>query len=174
MKLVFNDLAIDSDVIMCAKELGAEIEHRKDIKEIIEDLKKERPNGAVGCPPVPLFIDLGKYAFSFFLGAILSGITYDVVKGSVSKLLVAIKKKSKKKYSHFIIVNGDDPNKFTENIYFFISTSVEMTDFDEIFKKITKILSTLDSLKSEAVVSRGFSFFFEKNRFVLKDQDYDF
>ncbi len=178
MKIVYNDSTIEKNIEEFASSLGVEIELRKDLEETIKEMAKASKGRPIGCPIPDSFIDLGKYLFAFFLGSVTSGITYDLIKISIKKLLCESRSKTIKKFDEFIISNGSDQNNFKENIYFFIPISLSEAELNICLDEINKIIDRTKELQNFAYLSGSLRFYYvdanersyyQNKRFVLKE-----
>lgn len=160
MKIVYSDNNIKKEIEEFSSTTSAEAEFRKDINGIIEDLRKSHKGEVIGAPIPESFIDLGKYLFSFFLGALTSGITYDLIKTSVKKLLVSSKDKTQRKFEYFIISDGDNPNEFEENIYFYLPITLTDAEIDLCMDEIKKIIDATRGLGDVAYLGGSPRFYF--------------
>jgi len=163
MKIVYSDTNIEKEIINFSATTGAEIEFRKDLNEIINDFKKDHINEAIGAPIPESFVDLGKYLFSFFLGTLASGITYDLIKISIKRLLFTTKNKTSKRFEYFVISNGDDPNKFEENIYFFLPITITDSELNLCLDEIKKIINATNNLSDSTYLGGSPRFYYVEN-----------
>ncbi len=160
MKLIYSDSNIENEIKLFASEIRAELEFRKDLASIIEDFKEANKGRAIGTPIPESFVDLGKYLFAFFLGALASGITYDFVKTAVKNFLLNSKNKTSKKFDYFLVSDGEDPNKFEENIYFYIPTSLTESEVDLCLEEIKKVINAVNDLRNSVYLSGSLRFYY--------------
>lgn len=163
MKLIYSDPKIEEEIKVFASKTGAEPEFRKDLAGMIEDFREANKGKAIGTPIPESFVDLGRYLFAFFLGALASGIAYDLVKTAVKNLLFNSKDKTSKKFDYFLISDGEDPNKFEENIYFFIPTNLTEAEGELCLDEIEKIINAVNELKNSAHLSGSLRFYYIDN-----------
>ncbi len=168
MKLIYNDPKIEGEVKKFVGNTGASLELTKDLKEMLEDAKKEHPDKEIGAPIPESFIDLGKYLFVFFMGAILNGTTWDLVKAGVKKLLLKSRSKTDKKYGHFLISNGKDESKFEENVYFYIPILVNEAELEVALDQIQRTMIKIQDLKQDVKIEGSLRFYYEDGVLVLR------
>lgn len=163
MKLIYSDQKIENEAKTFASETHADLEFCKDLEAIIQDFKRANKGKAIGAPIPESFVDLGRYLFAFFLGALASGITFDLVKTAVKNLFLNSKDKTSKKFDYFLISDGEDPNKFEENIYFFIPTNLTEVEVELCLEEIEKIINAVNELKNPAHLSGSLRFYYVDN-----------
>ncbi|PIR94300.1 hypothetical protein COT97_02315 [Candidatus Falkowbacteria bacterium CG10_big_fil_rev_8_21_14_0_10_39_11] len=134
-------------------EIGVEFAHervafmdRSSSRTFHRDLDEARKNGedipyGVGFSPdlsVGNFLGLGKYAITFILGSVTSGITWDVIKLISKKARDFIKNYLEEE--HFILVFD---NVYFEqsglNIYYYIPKEISDEEFDGVIESIKKM-----------------------------------
>jgi hypothetical protein len=162
MRIIYNDKSIEQDVKAIAKELNANIEHKKNLSEEIENFKKSYKGPPIGSPVPSDFIDLGRYLVTFFLG----NIAYDVIKVVVLKWVYVLKNKVKNKYDSFIISDGENPEDYKNNTYFFIPIDINEDELVRILDKIEKIMNIVNNLKKEAKISGSLRFSYSSGEFI--------
>lgn len=164
MKIIYSNKQIDSVVSDFANLTKSDIELRRPLKEEFENFKRNNGDRAIGSPIPEAFVDLGNFVFAFFLGAMASGITYDLIKNGLKKLLHY----SRNQAGHskeFIISDGEDPNKFSENVYFFIPVDIEEAEFDQVFQEIMEINKIISELKKHTTIRGSLRFSFASKKY---------
>ncbi len=174
MKIIYRDPNIVTDIEPLGREFNFGIERRDTIEEQIEEIKKEHKDIGIGSGgPLPeSFIDLGKYLISFFLGAVVTGVTYDLIKIAIIKIIRQIRDKTKDKYKYFIVSDGEDPNNFDQNVYFFIPIDLPENELSLVLNKIQKIIEVIDNLKRETQIIGSLRFDYFSGQFILRDLSY--
>ena len=161
MKVIFNDKEIGPAIEKYASEIGAEFQQKDSLEVSMKDYK----GPPIGIPIPEEFLDLGKYLLTFFLGAIASGLVYDVIKKAIKSLIIEAKDKTRKEYKFYIISDGDDPDKYGQNTYFFIPVDAELeSTIDGLFE----ILTMLEYFRKSVQVEGSLRFYFEGDEWILR------
>ncbi len=151
MKIIYSDENFKKEIENFANEVKCDVEFYDFSSRIEKDLDR-RDDIGMGAEVPGSFVDFGGYILGFFLESVTGGVTYDLVKYAIRKLIPKLTKKTNKKYKDFLIFHGNNPNEFERNIYFYLPIKLKKKEIDLCLDEIQRIINLVNVLRQSAYI----------------------